>query len=533
MTRIWPVIAGLSGACLIAAPATARQKQVTPYIEVGQVLTVDVDGGDVLTYTTVAAGIDASIATRRVEAQISYRYEHRFDYQRDVGDSDVHNGLARAAVRVAPGFSVEGGALATRARSDIRGANPGVLVGNIDNIAQLYSVYAGPTIGTHVGPVGVSAGYRYGYTKAEASSSTDVPAGQPRLDAFDESRSQIAQASLNLKSGVIAPVGITVSGAWERDDASQLEQRYEGKHARGDLVLPISRSLAIVGGAGYENIRVTQRDPVRDSAGDPVIDARGRFVADTSTPARIAYDFDGIYYDAGVVWRPSPRTQLEARVGKRYGSTSVTGSFSYAPSKRVALRVGVYDGVETFGRQLQDGIANIPTSFDPASTGLNGDFNGCVFGAGGGAAGNCLNGALQSISTSAYRSRGVDAVISANHGPLRFGVGAGYVNREFLAPDGGSGFTVNGVSDESYYAQLFIARALGSNTTIDATVFANYYKSGISLAPGVYGVGATGSLSRRFGHLSTQASVGIYSYGQDGLASTLSVQALLGARYSF
>ena len=37
-----------------------RQVAVTPYLEVGQVLTADLkNGGDVLTYTTVAAGVVA------------------------------------------------------------------------------------------------------------------------------------------------------------------------------------------------------------------------------------------------------------------------------------------------------------------------------------------------------------------------------------------------------------------------------------------------------------------------------------------
>lgn len=534
MTRFAIIITTLGVTAIAATPANARKREITPYIEIGQVVAADLNTNDVLTYSTVAVGVDASISTRRVEAQISYRYERRIGYQDRIDDSDVHSGLARAAVRVVPGVSVEGGAIATRARSDVRGANPGVLVGNVANIAQVYSVYAGPTVGTHVGDLGISASYRYGYTKAEAVSSTGVGAGQPRLDAFDSSRSQVAQASLNLKSGTVLPVGVTVSGAWERDDATQLGQKYEGKYARADLLLPVGGSLAIVGGAGYENIQVTQRDALLGVGGQPVVDGNGRFQTDPSSPARIAYSFDGIYYDAGVVWRPSKRTQLEARVGKRYGTTSFTGSFSYAPTQSVAIRVGVYDGIQTFGRQLQSGLANVGTSFNPGRPGgLGGEFNGCVFGAEGGAAGNCLNGALQSISTAAYRARGVDALISVSRGPLTFGAGAGYANREFQSANGAAGLTVSGITDESYYAQAFIARALDSSTSIDATAFANYYKSNLLNATDVYGVGATGTFSKRFGRIGTQASVGVYSFGQQGQETTLSVQALLGARYSF
>lgn len=534
MMRMSLILAVIGTAAVAAAPAEARKRQISPYIEISQIVTADLNGNnDVLTYSTVAAGIDASVSTNRVEAQVSYRYERRFAYQRSLSDVDVHSGLARAAVRVAPGFSIEGGAIATRARSDIRGANPGVLVGNVDNISQVYSVYGGPTLGTHIGDVGVSASYRIGYTRGEAPGTTAVAPGQPRLDVFDSSRSQVAQASLNVKSGVILPVGVTVSGGWARDDVGQLDQKYEGRYGRADLILPVGRDLAIVGGAGYENIEISQRDALLDASGQPVVDRRGRFQIDPASPPRIAYNFDGIYYDAGVVWRPSKRTQLEARIGRRYGSTSFTGSFNYAPSDRTALRVGVYDGIQTFGRQLQDGLSSIGTSFNANRGAFGGDFNGCVFGAQGGAAGNCLNGALQSISTAAYRSRGVDAIVSFNHGPTTFGVGAGYTNRRFLAPNGGRGFTLAGVSDESYYAQAFITRALDSNTSIDATAFANYYKSGVGTATDVYGTGATGSLSRRFGRIAAQASVGVYSFSQEGLDTSVSVQGLLGARYSF
>ncbi|OQW73827.1 MAG: hypothetical protein BVN33_09320 [Proteobacteria bacterium ST_bin13] len=533
MTRIAIIITALGGVGMAATPADARKRTITPYIEIGQVVTADLNTSDVLTYTSVAAGVDASVSSRRVEAQVSYRYERRIGYQARLNDVDVHSGLARAAVHVLPGFSVEGGAIATRARSDIRGANPGTLVGNVDNISQVYSVYGGPTVGTHVGDLGISASYRLGYTKAEATGGASITPGQPRIDAFDSSRSQVAQASLNLKSGTVLPVGITVSGGWERDDAVQLDQKYEGKYARADVLVPVGGALAIVAGGGYENIQVSQRDAVVDATGQPVVDSRGRFQTDPASPARIAYSFDGIYYDAGVVWRPSKRTQLDVRVGRRYGSTSVTGSFSYAPTQSMAIRVGVYDGIQTFGRQLQNGLANIGTSFNATRGGFGGDFNGCVFGAQGGAAGNCLNGALQSINSSAYRARGVDAIVSVSRGPLTFGVGAGYANREFVAPNGGTGFSVNGISDESYYAQAFIARALDSNTSIDATAFANYYKSGIAGTDGSYGAGATGTLTRRFGKLSAQGAVGVYSFSQPGQDTAVSVQALLGARYSF
>lgn len=530
------LIFAVVAAAAVTNPAHAREKTISPYIEIGQVLSADLTNNDALTYTEVAAGIDAAFRSKRAEAQISYRYERRISEDRRLGDSDVHSGLARGSVAVANGLSLEGGALATRVRADIRGAAPGILVGNVANTSQIYSFYAGPTLGTHIGVVGVSASYRYAYTKAEAPGFTGVSATQQPLDLFDDSRSQIAQASLNVKSGVVLPFGVTVSGAWERDDAGQLDQRYEGRYGRLDLIQPVSRSLALTAGVGYENIRVTQRDALLDAAGQPVRYRSGRFVTDPASPARIAYDFDGVYYDAGVVWRPSPRTFLQARAGERYGSFAFSGTFTYQPTRSLAIGVQAYDAVQTFGRQLRVGLGSLPTSFNTSSNPFSQEFNGCVFGAQGGAAGGCLNGIFQSISTSSYRARGVDAIVSINRGATRYGFGVGYANRHFNAPDRGVGFTVNGIDDESYYAQAFLAHAFDTRTAIDATVFANYYSSGIANSSDVYSVGGTASLSRQFGRIEGRASLGIYSFGATGGTGgndDVSLQALLGARYHF
>ena len=525
-------------AVLAAAPAQAekRKKSISPYIEIGQVVTADLQNDDVLTYSTVAAGVSATVETRRAQVQLSYRYERRFSYDKKVGDDDVHSGLARASYTVAPGFTLEAGAIATRVRSDIRGAAPGTLAGNVDNISQVYSAYAGPNFASHVGPVGVAASYRYGFTKVEAPGVTGVPAGSPRLDAFDTSQSHVVNVSAGVKAGAVLPVGINVSAAYERDTAGQLDQKYESKVARGDLVLPVLPTLALTAGAGYEKITVSQKDALKDTTGAPVTDARGRFVTDPASPQRIAYQTDGIIYDAGVIWRPSPRTTLEARAGRRYGGTTYSGSFSYAASKALGVQVGVYDSVDTFGRQLRNGIANLPASFVEQRDTFGQQFSGCTFGnpgaTGSGSAGGCLNGVFQSISTSAYRARGIDAVIAAKRGALSFGVGGGYATRRFSAPVG-TGFTVNGITDDSYYAQAFVAAPIDRNSGVNGNIFANYYESGIASAPGVFSTGATGLYYHNFGRIATTASAGIYSFSQKGTDDQVSAQGQVGVRYQF
>ena len=522
---------------LAAGAADARDRYVTPYIEVAQIVDADLTNDDVVTYSQIAVGVDAGITGRNAEAQVSYRYERRIQWDDRIADNDVHTGLARGSVTVARGASLEAGAIATRARSDIRGAAPGNFVGNVDNVTQVYSVYAGPSLSTSAGPVQIAGSVFGGYTKVEVPNATGVAPGQQRLDYFDESTNVVAQASAGVAAGTVLPVGVTVSGAYEREDAGQLDQQYEGYFARGDVTLPVSPTVALRAGVGYEKIETSQRDALVDANGDPVLDRNGRFITDPGSPQRIAYNTDGLIYDAGVIWRPSPRLELTANAGWRYGGETYTGALSWAMSRDTGLQVAVYDGIETFGRQLRDGLRDTPTAFQGNANPFGQQFNGCIFGSqpgeNGQGAGGCLNDVFQSISTASYRARGVDGVLSRTRGRTSYGVGAGYANRKLHAPRVAPGTVVYGVTDESYYAQVFWSHALSRVSQIDANLFGNYYQSGLPGADGVLGVNATGTYSHQFGRLGTTASLGVYSYDQEGFDSQWSAQALLGARYSF
>ncbi|WP_025587453.1 hypothetical protein [Sphingomonas sp. UNC305MFCol5.2] len=518
-----------------ATPATAQRTRVSPYIEASQVLVSDLsNGGDVLTYSTVGAGIDAQVTTRRVEVQVSYQYEHRFAYDKDLADDSMHSGLVQARAKITPELTLEGGAIATRGRSDIRGDALGTAQGNVSNSSQVYSVYAGPSLATHVGKVFANAAYRFGYTKVETpNGGTGVPAGSPPLDRYDDSKVHVATASVGVKSGNGLPVGVTASGSFTREDAGQLDQRFEGKFARGDVVLPVGRGIALAAGVGYEKIEVSQRDALL-AGGLPVIDRNGRFVTDPSSPRRIAYDFDGTFWDAGVIWRPSRRTFLEARVGRRYGSMSYTGSASYQIGPGSGVQIGVYDSVETFGQQLNGSLTRLPTSFVNTTDPFGNQFSGCIFGTTGAAAGGCLNQVFASTVTSAYRSRGVTGVAVLNRGSTRIGVGGGYARRTFLTPQSVGGVSIDGTSDESIYAQLFASGDVGRNGSISTSVFGSWYNSDLAGAQGILGYGANTAYTHMFGPLGATASLGLFGFDREGDSNaTAQAQALVGLRYGF
>ncbi len=521
-------------AALLPAAAFART-EVKPYLEVNQVVDAQLKGGsDVLTYTSAVAGVDASIEGERTNAQVSYRYEHRFGWGKKARDHDVHSALARVSHQIIRDtLSIEGGAIATRSRSDIRGSAPSLLTENRDNSSNVYSVYAGPTVTTHAGPIALNAGYRLGYTAVTANDYVPA-AGQPRLGGYDHSTSHQATVSAGMAPGQL-PFGWEISGAYSREDASQLDQRFETKGVRGDVTVPISSSVALLGGVGYEKIRASERAPLLDVAGDPVVDAKGRFVTDPTSPRLIGYDFGGIYWDVGVGWRPSQRTSLEAHVGRRYGSMSYTGSFTWAPSADSAFQLGVYDEVQTFGQQLNDGLAALPTRFNSNRNPLSNQFGGCVFSGGGSSAGGCFNPALQGVSSSVYRARGVAAQYAATHGAMSYGLGLGYSQRKYSVPTiPGANFALNGVKDETWYAQGNVGYKIDEYSTIDGTAYGTFSNSGIAGAPSVSSMGATGAYNRLLTrHLSATAALGLYSYKVDGQASQANGSALMGMRYSF
>jgi hypothetical protein len=523
----------LAAALIGAGAAQARSdSRVAPYLEVDQVVTADLNGpGDVLTYTSLAAGVDATVSGRNAEGQISYRYEHRFGWGKRDGDDDVHSGLARGRLTLAPGLNLEAGGIASRARSDIRGAAPGFLQDNDNNIAQVYSAYVGPTLATHSGVFDVTAAYRFGYTKVDPGGTAFLAPGQPRLDQYDHSTSHYAAASIGM-SPTNFPVGWQLSGMWQRETTGQLDQRFDDRNVRLDLTRPITHSIALVGSIGYETIRISQRPPLRDEGGVPVVDGKGRFVTDKAAPRLLAYDSDGLIWDVGVSWRPSHRTSLEARAGRRYGSMIYTGSFNHQMNREVALSITAYDGPQSFSRQLNDGLSTLPTQFNIFNSPLTQNIDGCVYGTS--QAGGCLDDVFQSISTSQYRARGVNAVLSINRGRWNGGVGVGYAQRRFIAPRDSLFFSLDGVKDQSWFGQAQIGRKLTETSSVEASVYANYYESGIALAPSVTSTGATAAYYRMFGHrLSATASLGIYTSDQDGFESDVVGSALLGMRYTF
>lgn len=504
--------------------------EVTPYIEIGQVLSARLsNGGDVLTYSSAAAGVEASVSTRRVQLAADVRYERRFSWDDELGDNDAISGLVRGRIDVAPGLALEAGALASRASVDGRAGSGQFTVGDRGSTASIYSVYAGPTFGRRIGDFDVGAAYRFGYSKADIEFAPDLTGAPTTLGTFDESTNHAAIASIGMRPGRL-PFGWRASGGWEREDAGQLDQRYEGLFGRLDVTVPVTPTLALVGGIGVEDIEVSYRPPLLTPAGQPVVDSNGRLVADTAQSRQIAFDTSGLIWDAGVLYRPNRRTTLEARVGRRYDSWTYTGSWSMQTGRNSALQLSVYDGISTFGRQLSTGLAALPTDFDAVRNPIDGNLGTCAFGQSGG---NCLTPALANANGLAFRNRGAVFSVSSNVRPWSLGFALGYDRRSYVL-DGISGLAgLDGVVDETFYAFLSASRPVSDRTSFGSSLYATYFDSGLD-GGNAFSGGASAALSHVFAQrLTGNAAVSVNTIDPEGFEAQTFVSALLGLRYSF
>lgn len=513
---------------------SSRRTTITPYLEIGQVLLAQLTPGDeVLTYSTVAAGLDASTRTARAEGQISVRYERRIAYGDDIGDQDIVSGIARGSYSVIPGaLTFDAGALATRTVIDARGVQPGNLVGNIDNLTQVYTAFAGPTLATNVGSVSVNGLYRFGYTTAESESNIGIAAGQPALDLFNDSFSHVANASIGQQPNVSGlPFGWSLSAGYRREDTNQLDQRFEDFSGRADLTLPITPTVALVGGIGYEDVSVSERDALRDAAGNPIVGADGRLVTDSASPRLLSFDTEGLIWDAGVLWRPGRRTSLEARVGRRFGSTTYIGNLNYQPNSRTIFTIAAFDTIAGFGGLLNNNLAQLPTQFDTFRNPLSGDLNNNILG---NANNVSFNNALQSAASSIFRTQGVTAALSTQLGGWQTGFAAGYNRRRFLNSEVGALAEIAGNVDENIFGTFFASTQVDQSSSFNTAIFANYLNSGFDDAGDVLTLGANAAYLRSITRgLTATAALGIDSFDQEGFDDQVTASALLGLRYSF
>jgi len=328
----------------------------------------------------------------------------------------------------------------------------------------------------------------------------------------------------------VLPVGLAVTAGGFQEDISNLDQRVRDLYVRGDVTVPLTSNLALVAGAGYEDVEISSRDAVRDANGVPVIDANGRFVTDTAAPRQIAFAVDGLLWDVGVLWRPSSRTNLQAAVGRRYDSTTYYGTFTYVPSQRSAFAVTAYDGVSGFGGLLNNSLAGLSSDFEAIRNPVTGDFGGLV----NGTQGQAIIGGLGSVRSAAFRGRGVRASYQRNLGRTTAAIGAGYDRRTFIAAAGTVLAPIDGLTDESYYVIGGLTRQIGQNAQLTTNAYVSWFEAA-GVNNDVTAMGASAaydqSITRR---LTGRAAIAVDYFDSEFTAEDFAfATALVGLRYNF
>lgn len=512
----------------------SKRIEITPYIEVDQVVDAELSpGNDVLTYTQLAAGIEASVSGRNNAASASVRYERQFGWGKKARDGDAISGIARGYTTIVPGVTLEAGGLATQASVD--GGGSALTGGGVSDKTKttIYSVYGGPSVTTRAGDVNINANYRAGFTKVDQSNAFTAVPGGAAVDVFDKSVTQVADAEAGFAPGTLLPVGVGAAGSFYQEDISNLDQRVRDMQARALVTVPVSRTVQAVGAIGYEDVEISSRDAVRDVNGVPVIGKDGRYVTDKSGPRIMAYDVSGLIWDAAVMWRPSRRTSLSAHVGRRYGTTSYGGTFVYAPNDRSTLNVAVYDNVAGFGGQLNRLIDELPDDFEAVRDPVTGQITGCVASLQGN---NCFSGALGSLRSSTFRARGVVASYNMKIGRLDAGIGMGYDRRKFIAAQGTVLAAANGVIDENYWLAGYLGGRLGHSAGWSGNVYANWLTTNDPLFGDVNGYGASASyyrlLTQRL-RASLAVAVDGATHKDPSIDDIWTASALAGLRYNF
>jgi hypothetical protein len=521
-----------------AAPAHAQDETnerraiiIQPYIEVSQVLSAQLTpGDDLLTFTQIAAGVDVNAQGRNSGASVSVRYERNIGYGDNAVDTNTVSGVARGFLAIVPqALTLEAGALASRTRVDGGGGvSPNPLVSQ-DATSQIYSIYAGPSLATRVGAVELTGIARVGYNRFETEDAIFDQNGAP-VDIFDDSVTYTGQVRAGTSPGDVLPVGLAVTAGGFQEDISNLDQRVRDLYVRGDVTIPVTPSLALVGGVGYEDVEVSSRDALRDVNGDPVIGADGRLVTDNAVPRALAFDVDGLLWDVGVLWRPSSRTSLAASVGQRYDSTTYYGNFTYIPNQRSALNISVYDGITGFGGVLSNALSGLSSDFTAQRNPVTGDFGGLVSGQDGAG----LVNSLGSVRSAAFRGRGVAANYQRQIGRLTAAFGAGYDRRTFIAAAGTALAAADGVTDESYYITGGLVRQLGRSANISTNAYVNWFESGTNNGD-LTAIGASAAYNRAItDRLSARAALAVDYFDSDFTAEDFATAtALLGLRYNF
>ncbi|ABQ70378.1 hypothetical protein HY78_04005 [Rhizorhabdus wittichii DC-6] len=529
------VLLGLFAGGAVCGTAHADRPEFGAFINLDQIAESQLHGpgSDDVTYTEVSGTLTARISNRRIVASGTYHLSYRIPEMGGIDKSFNQDGLMRLQANVIDEWlTLETGALITRSRVDASGAAPQFNIGNPQNLTQTYSAFVQPTIMHRIGDLGLGLSYRYAYTQ-NATSQDNVPVNGPIDDRFDSSKGQQVTLDIGMDPGNL-PFGWKVSSEYRHENTTNLAQHFRALNVIGEVRVPLaSVPIALVASGGYERTRTSERSPLLDPVtGLPVRGKGGRFVVDPASARQLTYEVEGLIANAGVIWRPSRRTRMEARVGRRYGDLSVTGLIEMRPSERSGLTLIVTDRVESFGQGVSNGLAGAPPTLDVNQIDPSSSYQQCLFGKTSGS-GKCIASSLGQASANSYRERAANIIFTRTMRTWTFSGGLGYARRTYI-DNPNSPFSLDGVVDQSFFSSLSIGRPLSRTSGVSFSFTGNLFKNGQVGASDVMSGSFSTNYYQSFGRgIQMQASVSVDGSKQDGMTTDVSGRARLGLQYRF
>lgn len=342
--------------------------EVNPFVSLRQVMS-DGSTRDARGWLEAGAGFAALLDTNRVDGNISYRYMRRFEEFGNISQKNRHSANANVRAELIDDFLLlNAGGTASQYATDMRGFNAINPDDESGNQTQVFSGYVEPSIQQRIGDFATFQGrYRLGAVSADSPREGLTNPGSIGLDPSDGIGSRLSDSISQTASLALASTRATNTINWSlnaqgtHEDVDQLNQKYRGYSAGGELSFRISRKLELIGSGGYEDIENTQDSILFDEeTGLPDLDDDGHFQIDPTMPRRTAYDFSGVYWNGGFRYTPSRRTSFEFRAGERYGSANFFLDFNHRSRNGMSVRANFQQTLNSFSRLLTQSFNGIP-----------------------------------------------------------------------------------------------------------------------------------------------------------------------------
>jgi hypothetical protein len=350
---------------VLSAPAQADIR-VAPFADVRQVVS-DSSRNEARGWLELAAGVTARAETNRLDGSFSYRYARRIEEFGDLSQRNRHNASANLAARVIEDFLfLNAGGSATQYASDARGFGGLNTDEDNGNQTQIFSGYVQPRVQQRFGDFAtLDAQYRLGAVSADGPRENSQLPGNIGLDPTDGVGALLTDSVTHSGGVTVAStrgtntINWSLNGTATLEDIDQLDQKYRGYSAGGELGFQLTRKLELIASGGYEDIENTQDSILFDPVtGLPDLDADGNFQIDPAQPRQTAFDFSGEYWNGGFRFVPSRRTTIEIRAGERYGDLNIYADVSYRSRRGLRVRGNFSQTLSSFSRLLgiyQDG----------------------------------------------------------------------------------------------------------------------------------------------------------------------------------